>query len=248
MANASHPENRLYPNHTILRFIFKERYEINDVLRARQERRRKREIRRARASESSCYNLIVDFSDPAFHSSKHFLLSSRIFSRNCIMMHSRCFLDPASHLNFRSKISLDFCVTLSCNVCNIRKIDDAFHSIDPSISAFRYNGLFFFFSLVDVTTMPVSWFSVINFFRRPQDNRMPSIWNVTCSSIDLGMVIFALKRLNPAFHFANTSSFLRIFFISCHSPSYKVFFFFFKFPVRYINRLNYVSADIKLWI
>lgn len=104
LANVPRPEYRLYSSHTVLlRFVFKERYEINDVTRATRER--EREIRRARTSKSSCYNLVVDFSDPAFHSSKHFLLSSRIFSRDRIMMHSWSFLDPASHPNFRSKIS-----------------------------------------------------------------------------------------------------------------------------------------------
>jgi len=54
--------------------------------------------------ERSCYNLSVEFFDPAsFHSpGGHFLLSSRISSRDRSTMHSSRFPDPASHPNFRS--------------------------------------------------------------------------------------------------------------------------------------------------
>lgn len=231
------PENRLYPSHTILRFVFKERYEINDVLRAREGggEREKYDVhvhRRVRVIISSLIFPIPPFTHPS--TSSFLRESSRGIALWCI---------PDVFLTLLlTQLPVKDIARFLYNVIVQRVTFVRCLSLNRSIH-FRISVQRHFFSFVDVT-MPVSWFSVINFFRRSQDNRMPSIWNVTCSSIDLGMVIFALKRLNPAFHFANTSSFLRIFFISRHSPSYKFFF-----PISgYINRLNYVPADIKLWI
>lgn len=150
----THPRNRLYSvsRCTYIIPILKSDSEIPMCYVYATERKIKYERKKQRKRdttctcvERSCYNLSVEFFDPAsFHSpGGHFLLSSRISSRNRNMMHSWRFPDPASHPNFRSTISSSWlasvttCTTRIVSVLSLCTWIPFTQSIHP-ISVFRY--------------------------------------------------------------------------------------------------------------